>query len=699
MPRIEPYQQQTSTSSAGLGPGPVNQPSRQGALISAAGEQLEGIQNDQLQIRQFEKQKAEERAAVQAHESVMATRSRWVEELPKRQKAASETAEGFSVEILKDFDADAAERVKGMPTEQSRQWLKGRLAETRLALQQDASGFEARRGAEYKVNGLIRAADAGKTSVEFRPDTFPTLAAEHRTAIEASGLNAEAKRKLTEEGIQQLASAAVQGMIRDNPYTALKELNNEKTKTLSVKALDFEQRQALRRGAEAEINRIEAEQRSRNVELRAALGDQLQDIAAAAQAGIPVDAVPSKAILKVAFGDYEGEQKYQAAQAMAGLSSTISGLHQLPTDELVKEVAKSRPKQVEGAAEQGQIYNIVRASAERILTAREDDPASYVATTNPSVKQAQVAMVSAPNDPDAAQAYARATLAEQARLGIIAPEVLPKAHVSAIASQFFKQTEKGESGEKFALSIRAEQERWGRYWPQVFGQLQAEKVPGAVLAIGRGMAPGPSTRLASVATVPMAELKNGIKVMPSDVTAKIEGQIQPFVQSLDGVVGAEHTRAGMYEAIERLTYSYLAQGKSVGDASEQAYQEVLGANYAFHDFNSRTFRVPVENEFDDVEFGAETALEQASAANLRAPYHTEFSSEEDAKSDLSRAIQTRGYWVTSADNERGLALFVDGAPVLKADGSVYEVSWAELRNIAASERTAEFQRHQRVRVK
>lgn len=225
MPRIPTYEQQTRSSSAGLGPGPNEQPSGGGRTLSAFGGMLDSVANDRMTLRQFEKQKAEERAAVWANEQMTSARSRWVEELPQRQAAATEDAAGFTPQLLKDFDEDANERIKVAPTEASRNWLKDRLGQTRLALQQDALGFEAKRGVEYKVNGLSRAIDGARTSAEFRPESFPTLAAEQHAAIEASGLPADVQRELRQKAVDSLASASVEGMIRRDPYKALTLLN------------------------------------------------------------------------------------------------------------------------------------------------------------------------------------------------------------------------------------------------------------------------------------------------------------------------------------------------------------------------------------------------------------------------------------------------------------------------------------------
>jgi hypothetical protein len=330
-----------------------------------------------------------------------------------------------------------------------------------------------------------------------------------------------------------------------------------------------------------------------------------------------------------------------------------------------------------GVAEQAERYNIIRQRADALNRAKAADPASYVATYSPNIQRAYDAYAESSDDPAAAQQYAQASIAEQARLGVANPQILPKAQAESIAQSFYM---KPEEGEKLAALIQTERDKWGRYWPKVAGQLMQAKMPSAAIAIARGMDPGASTRLAGVSSVPMAEMKKGVDIPPADVSAKLEVSMGDFQQSLDGVVGAENTFSAMYDAAERLSYLYLRQGKSVNDATQQAYGEVLGNHYSFGEINNRKFRVPVDQDLDAIEDGAHAALGKAS--NLKAPIALSSSSSEEAASDLQRVIAKRGYWVTSANGERGLALFLDGAPVLKTDGNVYELTWDELAGVS-----------------
>jgi len=680
MPRIIPYEQRTSAQVGSLGPGPVQQPFSQGAVTGSIGRALGGMVDDQINLRAFEKQKAEERAAVQAHEAVTATRSRWIEELRTRQESAAEDGAGFAASTLEAFDKDSTERVKVMPTQASRDWLKQRLADVRLGLQSDALAFEAQRGAEYKVNGLARSVDQARIAAEFRPEEFGTLAAEQIAAIEASGLNAAAQAKLVQDSTLKLADASVRGMIRANPYTALKELNDEDSRSLPVRALSFDQRRTLRDAAGAEIRRREAEAKQLQAEGRQALAERVRDATVAYRMGLDFDAPPSRSEFLTVLGAEDGEKAYQAFTKEQEVGAAVSALATASDAEQTDLLKQFAPTGTAGVADAAERYRVLSGQAQELRRQRESDPAGYAARYSPRV---QAALETSQDSPEAARAYATATIAEQRRLGVSQPQILPDALASDLAQSFYTQ-----GGEQVAALLQTEQEKWGAHWPQVFGELSAKKLPPAALAIGRGMEPGAAIRLASVAGIPMDELKKGVDVPANDLREELTNSMSEFRLSLDGVVGGENTFASMYDAAERLTYSYLRQGKKLSDATDQAYREVLGDHYAFHEVNGRVFRVPAEHDVRSIELGARRALDSVSMDDLQAVIPTSTGTAEIAAEDYQRAIRRSGYWVTSSNQERGLALFLDGAPVLRKDGSVFEVTWDQLREDVQSNREA-----------
>src|SRR6478736_8930485 len=115
-------QQQTRASGAGLGPGPMG-----GVGLNAIGEALQDNArvNVAMELRNIEK--TERDAAAEANSELMGARTHWIEQYRERQQNAPPGADGFTPQILKDFDADKAERLKRAKTPQAKRYLESRL--------------------------------------------------------------------------------------------------------------------------------------------------------------------------------------------------------------------------------------------------------------------------------------------------------------------------------------------------------------------------------------------------------------------------------------------------------------------------------------------------------------------------------------------------------------------------------------------
>ena len=147
MPAIPVIRQQTVASIAGLGPGPTDA----GRGLSALGDAFSDIGrvNTQIKLREIELQ--EKNAAAEANAEVMTARTHWLEQFQQRQQNATPGAEGFTPQVMADFDSDMGERVKKGRTQAARQYLQERLSQVRLGLFQDALQFEATAGAKLSL--------------------------------------------------------------------------------------------------------------------------------------------------------------------------------------------------------------------------------------------------------------------------------------------------------------------------------------------------------------------------------------------------------------------------------------------------------------------------------------------------------------------------------------------------------------------
>lgn len=577
----------------------------------------------------------------------------------------------------------------------------GILKNVRLPRNRETLGLELdtaiERGA-VAVRGVARAKEVefGRADLSSTLDTFRTSALsvgdEESRAANIRGAQTAIRSALDNRYIEptdaerlnkQWTQSYAEGFIGMQPVeNRIKILSNPNGTAADL--LPPDRRVDLLRQAQDEQRilkaRQEAEAKQAQAEARQRLGERVRDATAAYRLGLEFDSPPSRYDFVAVFGPEDGNKEYTSFAKEQQLGADLRSLALMPPNEQEKLLQERVPVGTAGVAESSERYRVLSGQLQTLRRQLDADPASYVAQYSPRVESAFAA---SEESPEAARQYATATIAEQKRLGVAQPKVLPEATADEIAQSFYTQ-----NGEQVAALIQTEQEKWGNHWPQVFSELAAKKIPPAALAIGRGMAPGPATRLASVSTTPLDELKKGVDVPSADIRTEIDSAMTPFLRTLDGVVGAENTYAGMRDAVERLAYSYLRQGKSNNEAVEQAYNEVLGDHYAFREVNGRLFRVPTERDIPGLEIGAQRALSAVKADQLLPPLPTSTSNEETAITDLKRAIQRRGYWVTSANGENGLALFLDGAPVLRKDGNVYEVSWDALTADIAETRSA-----------
>lgn len=347
MPAIPQYRQQTSASQAGLGPGPESVGPN---VFSAVAEGL-SVVNERL----------EERAAVAANAEEMAARSHWMQQIEERKQSAEAGAEGFTDSVLKDYDADAMERVGKVKSRRAQAWLKDRLAQARLGIQQEAMGFEAASLGKLKLDGLSSGLDAARTAADFRPDDYDEILEGQLTAISASGLPADARVQMAAQAKSVVAAAAVNGLIRRDPAQALKELSGEKSELAAVNNLEFAARDQFRQEAE----RLVA------LRTREAKAATIQG-AASRILGVYETAGPragTEALAAISASDLDPDTQAEVrAQVLSGVSSLRAQRREEHADELVS---------VERALGNGTAGTGASAQVDRLYNAGALSPAEY----------------------------------------------------------------------------------------------------------------------------------------------------------------------------------------------------------------------------------------------------------------------------------------------------------------------------------
>ena len=595
MARIPVYDQQTRATGA-LGAGPVDRG------LGALGQAAQDVAQDSQRLQQFAQQKREEQAVVAANGDLMDARSSWLTQLEERKQAAPPGAPDFTPTVLKDFDTDATERLKKAATPKARAYLKERLDAVRLGLQQDAMQFEAGAIVAHKIEGLNGSVDAARTAVDFRPQDFDQIAQEQLTAIAASGLDAQRRIEITNKARAAIATSAVGGMIRRNPYSALKELNNEKSKVTSVQALDFADRTRLRQAAESEIRSREADAREAQTRARQQLSDRVADAQAAYVSGIPVAAPPTLADFTSAYPAdqrQEAERRYAAFAGVQQLGADLQAATRMTPAEQVKLLEQRKPTQVEGAEAATQAYGALVRHVAGLQKDLADDPAAYVQKYSQGVQAAAGALSQEPSA-ETFQGYAAATLSAQRALGVITPRMLTDNQ----AHDMSERLKPGGNGADTVQAIQQEKEQWGRYWPQALAEA-APKLNPAVQVIALGMDPVPAARLASVAAL---KEDDRAKLLPASVKASdlkdnVSDELRDFSQSMVGLAGSEEQLARLHDSTLQLATSYVAGGTSAKEAAHRAAQEVVLSRYDVRQWRGNTLRMPAGTNPDLVVTG------------------------------------------------------------------------------------------------
>jgi len=324
----------------------------------------------------------------------------------------------------------------------------------------------------------------------------------------------------------------------------------------------------------------------------------------------------------------------------------------------------------EGFKEDSQLYQHLTNVGVGLMKQQQADPAAYVAKYSPTVQRA-FATAQQDGTPEAYQAYARATLAEQQRLGVQQPKLLPDAAADQLAANFNNQLSGGENA---ATMIEQQQELWGKDFSTVLQQV-GNKLPAEAQVIATGLPKDVAERMASVASIKDSELHAGLQKGQKDtINQSVSAAMAPFAQSLQGQSGGINTYNTMYQAAARTATSYVLQGMDPEKAAAKVVNGMLNDKYDFFG----TYRVPKTQDTEAVSRGATQAMRQIKPDELMPLPGFAGVTEEQNRKQLHDALQSSGQWVPNED-ETGLSLTLNGYRVRGADGKPITRSWADLQ--------------------
>ncbi len=584
-------------------------------------------------------------------------------------------------QTLDQFDQTQAEIAKNLTTDAQRARYAQIVSGRRNSLSNDLNRYEYGERQNYYgevEKGQLETSMQG-AALEYQD---PTKVEGYRQKIDAVlasraerlGLSPEAAQAERLSTVSGMSTAVIQRMLVDSPQKAKGYFESYKDQ------MTAEDQIRASNGIDQGFRRLEAEARQRQVEARQMqaisrmeLSGRVQDASAAYSQGLDFDNPPSYADFKAAYGD-KADDQYKSFVKIQAVAPAIREFATATPEERQEILSKFQPAKDgtagEGFKEDSQLYQHLTSVGVGLLKQQQTDPAAYVTKYSPVVQRA-FANAQEEGTPEAYQVYATTTLAEQQRLGVAQPKLLPDAAADQFAAQFNQQVNGGENA---ATLIEQQAQLWGPNFSAVLQQV-GNKLPAEAQVIATGLPKDIAERMASVAPLKDKELSAGLqKGQQDEIGQSVQQAMLPFAESLQGQAGGISTFSTMYKAAVRTATSYVLQGESPKDAAQKVVDGMVNEKYDFFG----TYRVPKTLDTTAVSRGAEKALSSIKPDELMPLPGFKGVTPEQNGSQLHDALLAGGQWVPTND-ESGLSLTLNGYRVRGKDGKPIVRTWSELQ--------------------
>lgn len=584
-------------------------------------------------------------------------------------------------QTLEQFEQTQAEIAKNLTNDAQKARYAQIVASRRNSLSNDLNRYEYNERQNYYgqvEKGQLETSMQG-AALEYQD---PAKVQQYRQKIDAVlssraerlGLSPEAAQAERLETNSGMSTAVIQRMLVDSPqrakgyFESFKDTMTAEDQIRASSGID----QGFRRLA-AEARQAQIEARQMQAINRMELSSRVQDASAAYSQGLDYDNPPSRADFKAAYGDKADEQ-YRSFSKIQEVAPAIREFATASPDERQAILGKFQPGKdgiaTEGFKEDSQLYQHLTGVAVGLMKQQQTDPAAYVAKYSPVVQQA-FAVAQEEGTPEAYQAYATATVAEQQRLGVVQPQLLPKQAADQFAANFNQQLQGGESA---AVLIEQEAQKWGKDFPAVLQQV-GDKLPVEAQVIATGLPKYIAERMASVAIIPDKDLYVSLqKGQKDEINQNVQSAMAPFAESLQGQVGSASTYSKMYKAAAKTAATFVIQGESPKDAARRVVDAMVNEKYDFFG----TYRVPKTLDTNAVSRGADRALQTIKPDELMLLPGFEGVTDEENANQMINAVKSGGQWVPTND-ESGLALTLNGYQLLGKDGKPIIRTWDDLQ--------------------
>jgi hypothetical protein len=415
---------------------------------------------------------------------------------------------------------------------------------------------------------------------------------------------------------------------------------------------------------------------------------------------VPLSQRPTKESLIAAFGEYEGNQKYEELQIVATAAPDVARLKTATSDEAASILTRYTPDASSSDyAFRSKVHDSLVTSFKAIQAERNANPATFLMQNSPVVQAsyAQLQAAQQGGDPAAITAKGSAFVTlmetEQARLGVPVKSraILPRSAVTAISDEFAAHMAKGDVRGAVGV-MRSALAPFGDGGAKIIPQLGKDQGMVGRMAL-EGIDERTIETYAAAAAMGDKELESAVG---SGNWNKVRTAARVELAALD-VTGSTEWPA-YYDATVKLAAGKLRQmgaGGSPEEATRQAAAELVNDRYAF----AGSYRVPKADimgrtiNTDAVRDGAVQTLNGLTIHDFSpTDAHPPGVSADEFKALRLARIQRTGKWVNNGD-ETGLILgYTDDAgrvvPVLDPKGKPIVRTWSQLTTHPRPSRTA-----------
>jgi len=180
-----------------------------------------------------------------SQEALAKMQGSWTQKLEDAKQNAPAGAPNFTADILDKFDKDASAAVEDAPAGPGRKFVNEAMLRLRNEVQARALSYETVARTQHDNFTMQQSNDAASNELTLHPEVFTQRLAERRALIGQMAMSGNAKEEWQARTQQELATAAAQGLIKQDPLAAMQDLQSDSPKNLAIASLDPKARQAL----------------------------------------------------------------------------------------------------------------------------------------------------------------------------------------------------------------------------------------------------------------------------------------------------------------------------------------------------------------------------------------------------------------------------------------------------------------------